>query len=165
MGGQKRVNKPTKTNAMRLLDAAGVEYRTESYEVDESDLSGTHVAAICGLPAEQVYKTLLLRGDKTGYLVACIPVASELDVKALALLSGNKSVEMVHVKELLPLTGYIRGGCSPVGMKKPFPTFFDETAELYEWISISAGQRGLQMLLAPGDLIRYVDGVTGDIAR
>jgi Cys-tRNA(Pro)/Cys-tRNA(Cys) deacylase len=105
------------------------------------------------------------QGDKTGYLVACIPVESELDLKALATVSGNKKVDMIAVRELLPLTGYIRGGCSPVGMKKPFPTYFDETAELFDWISVSAGMRGAQILIEPMSLIRFIGAETGDIAR
>ena len=120
----------TKTNAMRLLDAAGIAYRTAEYEYDESDLSGKHAAQQVGLPEEQVFKTLVTRGDKTGLLVFCIPVSDELDLRRAASVSGNKKLEMIHVKELLPLTGYIRGGCSPIGMKKKYPTYIDETSIL-----------------------------------
>lgn len=153
----------TKTNAMRMLDSAGIHYRILTYDVDEKDLSGVHVAATCGLPVEQVYKTLVLRGDKSGHLVAVLPVGMELDLKALALLSGNKKVEMIAVKDLLPLTGYIRGGCSPVGMKKAFPTYFEESAILYDWISVSAGVRGTQLLLNPEELIAFLRAEMGDI--
>lgn len=154
----------SKTNAMRILDSAGINYRIVTYEVDEKDLSGVHVAATCGLPIEQVYKTLVLHGDKTGYLVAVLPVQMELNLKALAILSGNKKVEMIAVKDLLPLTGYIRGGCSPVGMKKAFPTYVEESAILCEWISVSAGVRGVQLLLNPEELLLYLHAKTGDIA-
>lgn len=122
-----RQDKMTKTNAMRLLDAAGIAYRTAEYEYDESDLSGKHAAEQLGMPAEQVFKTLVTRGDKTGLLVFCIPVLDELDLRRAAQISGNKKLEMIHVKELLPLTGYMRGGCSPIGMKKKYPTYIDET--------------------------------------
>ena len=152
-----------KTNAMRILHSAGIQYRVVTYEVDEKDLSGVHVAQTCGLPVDQVYKTLVLRGDKAGNLVAVLPVEMELDLKALAILSGNKKVEMIAVKDLLPLTGYIRGGCSPVGMKKTFPTYVEESAILCEWISVSAGVRGVQLLLNPEELILHLHAKTGDI--
>ena len=139
---------PIKTNAIRMLEKARLTFRVASYEVDEEDLSGIHVAQTLGLPVEQVVKTLVLKGDRTGFLVACIPVETELDLKTLAAVSGNKSCEMISVRELLPLTGYIRGGCSPVGMKKAFPTYFDETVTLFDWISVSAGVRGAQILYA-----------------
>ena len=145
------------TNAMRLLDAAGIAYRTAEYEYDESDLSGKHAAQQVGLPEEQVFKTLVTRGDKTGLLVFCIPVSDELDLRRAASVSGNKKLEMIHVKELLPLTGYIRGGCSPIGMKKKYPTYIDETSILFDEIAVSAGQRGLQIILSPDDLARFVD--------
>ena len=153
----------TKTNAMRLLDAAGIEYSTAEYEYDESDLSGIHAAEAIGMPAEQVFKTLVTRGDKTGILVFCIPVAEELDLKKAATVSGNKKIEMIHVKELLSLTGYLRGGCSPVGMKKKYPCFIDETAVLFEKIAVSAGMRGEQLILAPDDLIKYINAVEAGI--
>lgn len=145
----------TKTNVMRLLDAAGVHYRTAEYEYDESDLSGRHAAEQLDLPAEQVFKTLVARGDKTGPVVFCIPVLDELDLRRAAAVSGNKKVELIHLKELLPLTGYLRGGCSPIGMKKKFPTYIDETCILFDEIAVSAGARGKQIILSPDDLISY----------
>lgn len=145
----------TKTNVMRLLDAAGIHYRTAEYEYDESDLSGRHAAEQLDLPAEQVFKTLVARGDKTGPVVFCIPVLDELDLRRAAAVSGNKKVELIHLKELLPLTGYLRGGCSPIGMKKKFPTYIDETCILFDEIAVSAGARGKQIILAPDDLISY----------
>ena len=147
----------TKTNAMRLLDSAGIEYGTVTYEVDESDLSGVHAAEMLGLDPDCMFKTLVCRDDKGGYEVFVIPVAYELDLKKCAVAAGVKRVEMIHVKELLPLTGYIRGGCSPVGMKKKFPTYIDETATLWDKIYVSAGQRGLQLHVAPDELARYVE--------
>ncbi len=147
----------TKTNAMRLLDSAGIEYGTVTYEVDESDLSGVHAAEMLGLDPDCMFKTLVCRDDKGGYEVFVIPVAYELDLKKCAVAAGVKRVEMIHVKELLPLTGYIRGGCSPVGMKKKFPTYIDETAALWDKIYVSAGQRGLQLRVAPDELARYVE--------
>lgn len=145
----------TKTNAMRLLDAASIPYKTAQYEYDESDLSGVHAAKAIGMPAEQVFKTLVTRGDKTGILVFCIPVAEELDLRRAASVSGNKKVEMIHVKELLSLTGYVRGGCSPIGMKKKYPTYIDETAILFDEIAVSAGMRGEQIILTPASLIEF----------
>lgn len=149
----------TKTNAMRLLDSAKLPYRTAEYAYDESDLSGLHVAEELGMPPEQIFKTLVARGDKSGYLVFCIPVCCELDLKKAARAAKDKKVELIAVKELLPLTGYVRGGCSPIGMKKQFPTFMDETAQLYAQIGVSAGCRGCQLLMAPDDLIAYA-GIT-----
>jgi Cys-tRNA(Pro)/Cys-tRNA(Cys) deacylase len=143
-----------KTNAARILDAAGVAYTIRDYDVDEDDLSAPHVAAAIGMPPEQVFKTLVARGDQTGILMAAIPATSELDLKALAAASGNKKVELVAVKEVLGLTGYIRGGVSPIGAKKAYPFYLDETAELWDTIAVSAGIRGKQMLLAPADLVR-----------
>ena len=153
----------TKTNAMRLLDSAGIAYRTAEYAYDENDLSGVHVAAAIGMPAEQVFKTLVTRGDRGNIFVFCIPVAEELDLKKAAAVSGNKKIEMIHVKELLGLTGYIRGGCSPVGMKKNYPTYLDETAELFDEIAVSAGMRGHQIIIAPGLLIGYTGAVIAGI--
>lgn len=153
----------TKTNAMRLLDAAKIDYRVTEYEFDESDLSGVHAAEVMGMPMEQVFKTLVAKGDKSGPLVFCIPVAQELDLKKAASVSGNKKVEMIHLKELLGLTGYMRGGCSPVGMKKKYPTFIDETAILFDEIGVSAGQRGVQMMLDPEKLAGYVQAEFVDI--
>jgi len=158
------MTKPVKTNAMRMLESAGLAFRVVTYEVDEEDLSGVHVAQSCGLPVEQVFKTLVTKGD-AGYLVACIPVDMELDLKKLAAVSGNKKVDMIAVKELLPLTGYIRGGCSPVGMKKPFPTYFDESVILFDWIGVSAGMRGAQILIDPKVLTDFVGAALGDITR
>ena len=146
-----------KPNAVRLLEAAGIDFSLGEYEVDEEDLSGVHAAELIGMPPEQVFKTLVARGDRNGIAVFCIPVAEELDLKRAAAASGNKSLEMVHVKELLPLTGYIRGGCSPIGMKKRYPTYIDETCILFDRIAVSAGRRGLQLLIAPDDLCSFVD--------
>lgn len=143
---------------MRILTAAGIPYRTAEYDYDESDLSGVHAAQQIAMPMEQVFKTLVAKGDKTGHLVLCIPVAEEVDLRAAASATGNKKVELCHVKELLPLTGYLRGGCSPVGMKKKFPTYLDETAQLFDEIAVSAGLRGEQIILAPEALRRLVEG-------
>ena len=145
-----------KTNAARLLDAAGIHYELIPYEYTEDDLSAQHVAAQLGEDIDQVFKTLVLRGDRTGCFVCVIPGDFEVDLKVAARISGNKSCEMLHLKELLPTTGYIRGGCSPIGMKKPFPTFIHESALLYDYIYLSAGQRGLQLKLSPQDLIGFV---------
>jgi Cys-tRNA(Pro)/Cys-tRNA(Cys) deacylase len=153
----------TKTNACRLLDAAGIAYRSAEYAYDEGDLSGVHAAAAIGMPAEQVFKTLVTRGDKTGITVFCIPVAEELDLRKAATVSGNKKTELLHVKELLGYTGYIRGGCSPIGMKKKYPTYIDETAVLFDEIAVSAGARGQQLILAPSELIRYTEAGEADI--
>lgn len=154
-----------KTNVMRLLETAGISYRTAEYEYDENNLSGLNAAEKIGIPAEQVFKTLVTRGDKTGILVFCVPVNMELDLKKAATVSGNKKIEMTHVKELLALTGYIRGGCSPVGMKKKYPTYIDETAILFDEIAVSAGIRGEQVILKPDDLIGFVEGIEGDITK
>ena len=147
-------NKLHKTNAARHLDELHMPYELISYPVDEENLSAVHVAQSLGQNIDQVYKTLVLRGDKTGFFVCVIPGAAELDMKGAARASGNKSCEMLHVKELVPVTGYMRGGCSPLGMKKPFPTYIHSTCLDYPYIYISAGQRGLLMKLAPADLIR-----------
>src|SRR3954452_12039438 len=154
-----------KTNAARILDAAGIHYELREYEVDENDLSAPHVAEKIGMPPEQVFKTLVVRGDRTGVLMACIPANTELDLKALAAASGNKKVELVAVKEVLGLTGYIRGGVSPIGARKPYPFYLDETADLWDLISVSAGIRGCQLLLAPDDLIRLTNGERHAIAK
>ena len=145
-----------KTNAARLLDAAGIKYELIPYEVDENNLDAGHVAAQLGEDLDCVFKTLVLRGDKSGLFVCVVPGSTEVDLKVAAKISGNKNCEMIHVKELLPLTGYIRGGCSPIGMKKPYPTFIHESAELYDYIYISAGVRGLQIRISPADLISFV---------
>ncbi len=149
-------NKIHKTNAARQLDEQNVPYELIPYEVDESDLSAVHVANALGEHIDQVYKTLVLRGDKTGFFVCVIPGGAELDMKAAARASGNKSCEMLHVKELMPVTGYIRGGCSPLGMKKHFPTFIHEDCILWDFIYISAGLRGLQIKISPQDLLKAV---------
>lgn len=145
-----------KTNAARLLDAAGISYEIVPYEYDENDLAAEHVAEQLGEDIGQVFKTLVLRGDKTGLFVCVMPGDMEVDLKTAARISGNKSCQMIHVKELLPLTGYIRGGCSPIGMKKPLPTFIFESALLYDFIFVSAGVRGLQLKINPSDLISYI---------
>lgn len=147
-------NKINKTNVARLLDKAKVPYELIPYEVDENDLSAVHVAASLGEDIEQVFKTLVLRGDKTGHFVCVIPGEHEVDLKMAAKVSGNKKCEMLPLKELLPTTGYIRGGCSPIGMKKHFPTYIHETCLSFPYIYVSAGVRGLQIKLAPQDLIR-----------
>lgn len=152
-----------KTNAMRMLDAAKIPYTPLEYEVDESDLSGIHIAAQIGLPVEQVFKTIVLRGDKKGLAVFCLPVACEIDLKKAAGLTGDKKVEPVHVKELLGLTGYIRGGCSPIGMKKKFPTYIDETVVLFDEITVSAGVRGCQLLLNAEQLIAFTEATVADL--
>ena len=146
---------PQKTNAARLLDAAGINYTLVPYQVDEEHLEAAHVAEQLGEDLDQVFKTLVLRGDRNGLFVCVMPGSLEVDLKVAARISGNKSCEMIHVKELLPNTGYIRGGCSPIGMKKPLPTFIHESALLYDYIYISAGVRGLQLRIAPEDLIKY----------
>ena len=148
---------PAKTNAARLLDAAGIDYELVPYEVDESNLAAEHVAQLLGEDIEQVFKTLVLRGDRTGFFVCVIPGNFEVDLKVAAQISGNKNCEMLHVKELLPTTGYIRGGCSPIGMKKPFPTFVHESALLYDYIYVSAGVRGLQLKISPQTLIDFIE--------
>ena len=155
----------TKTNAARILDAAGIHYELRSYQVDEDDLSAPLVAEKIGMPPEQVFKTLVARGDRNGVLMACIPANTELDLKAVATASGNKKVELVAVKEVLGLTGYIRGGVSPVGTRTPYPFYLDETADLWDVISVSAGVRGTQMLLAPDDLVRVTEGTRCAIAK
>ena len=157
--------KEQKTNAARILDTLGIEYELKTYEVDESDLSAVHVAASVGMPIEMVYKTLVCRGDKNGILMAVIPGGGELDMKALAAASGNKRVEMVHLKEVFGLTGYIRGGCSPLGAKKEYPVYLDDSANAQSVIAVSAGKRGEQILLAPADLVQAATAVLARIAR
>ncbi len=154
---------PNKTNAVRLVEAAGIVCREHFYEFDEKDLNGNHAAEALGWPAEQVFKTLVARGEKTGIHVFCIPVCCELDLKKAAKAAGDKNMEMVKVSELLGLTGYIRGGCSPVGMKKKYPTHIDETAQLWEEIAVSAGARGHQMCLDPQALASLVEAKFADI--
>lgn len=145
-----------KTNAARLLDRAGIAYELIPYEVDENDLAATHVAESLGEPIERVYKTLVLRGDRNGHFVCVVQGDREVDLKAAAKASGNKSADLILMKELLPTTGYIRGGCSPIGMKRRFPTFIDSSCEAFDYIYISAGVRGLQLRIAPSDLVRFV---------
>ena len=152
-----------KTNAMRILDSINIAYTPYEYEVDENDLSGVHIAHQIGLPEDQVFKTLVAKGDKTGAVVFVIPCAMELDLKKCAVASGNKRVELIAVRELLGLTGYIRGGCSPIGMKKKFPTYFDETAQLFDEITVSAGVRGCQLLVKSAEIIRATEALCVDI--
>ncbi|MBQ7477752.1 MAG: Cys-tRNA(Pro) deacylase, partial [Selenomonadaceae bacterium] len=154
-----------KTNAARILDTLGISYEIREYEVDEDDLSAVHVAQSVGMPIEMVFKTLVARGDKNGILMAVIPGAAELDLKALAAASGNKRVEMVHLKEVFALTGYIRGGCSPLGAKKEYPVYLDRHAEAQTTIAVSAGKRGEQLLLAPADLVRATRATVAEIVR
>lgn len=155
--------KINKTNAARLLDRAGIAYELVPYRVDEEHLDACHVAEQLGEDIASVFKTLVLRGDRTGLFVCVVPGDREVDLKAAARISGNKSAEMIHVRELLPLTGYIRGGCSPIGMKKALPTFFHRSAAEQERIYVSAGVRGLQIAVAPSDLIRFVGARVGDL--
>lgn len=151
------MNKPVKTNAMRQLDAAKISYEVKEYVVDENDLSGVHIASQIGLPFEQVFKTLTAKGDKNGVVVFCIPVDREIDLKKAAAVTGNKRVELLHVKDLLAVTGYVRGGCSPIGMKKKFPTFIEESARNFEKITVSAGMKGAQLLLNVEELAAFVN--------
>ncbi len=155
----------TKTNAMRLLDQAKISYKTAEYEVDESDLSGVHIAETMGMEVSRVFKTLVTRGERKGIHVFVIPAAEELDLKQCAVLAGDKRVEMIAVKELLPLTGYIRGGCSPVGMKKKYPTHIDEAALAFEEIYVSGGQRGVQLILDPRALASYIGAEFGKLTK
>ncbi|MEF9940411.1 MAG: Cys-tRNA(Pro) deacylase [Clostridium sp.] len=146
----------TKTNVMRLLDAANIAYEAGEYEVDEEDLSGSHAADQMGVDHDTMYKTLVLKNDKNAYLVCCIPVDEELDLKKVAKAAKDKKVELIPMKDLLALTGYMRGGCSPIGMKKKFSTYIEETAVLYERIMVSAGMRGVQISINPEDLAAYI---------
>lgn len=152
-----------KTNVMRLLDQAGISYKAIEYEVDENNLGGEHVAELIDLPPEQVFKTLVAKGEKKGFVVFCIPVNMELDLKKAATVIGDKKIEMLHVKDLLGTTGYIRGGCSPIGMKKKLPTYVDETAILYEEITVSSGVRGCQLCIHQEELIEYIDAILCDV--
>lgn len=148
--------KVNKTNAARLLDKAGIKYELIPYGVDENDLSAVHVAAQLHEPIDMVFKTLVMHGDKTGYFVSVIPGDKEVDLKMAAKVSGNKSCSMIPMKDLLSVAGYIRGACSPVGMKKLYPTYIHETALDYPYIYVSAGQRGLQLKVSPAELIKEV---------
>lgn len=156
---------PKKTNAARLLDELGIAYELHEADYDEADLSAAAMARALGVAPEEVFKTLVVRGDRTGVIEACIPGAAELDLKELAAVSGNKHVELVPLKDVLPLTGYIRGGCSPLAGKKHYPVYVDESAILQERIYVSAGHRGVQLRLAPDDLLRAVDGTYAAVAR
>ena len=156
----KKINK---TNAARLLDQAHVQYELVAYEVDESNLAAEHVAESLGKDIRQVFKTLVLHGDKTGHFVCVVPGCDEVDLKKAARVSGNKKVEMIAMKQLLPTTGYIRGGCSPIGMQKPFPTYFHSTCNDFEYIYVSAGVRGLQLKVAPALLVQFVGATVADL--
>ena len=156
--------KTEKTNAARLLDKAGISYKLIPYEFDENDLAAQHVADSLGQDIARVFKTLVLYGDRTGHIVCVVPGNGEVDLKALAKVSGNKKVEMIAMKDLLQVTGYIRGGCSPIGMKKKFPTYFHSTATDFETIYVSAGVRGLQVEIAPADLIGFTGGSVAEVA-
>ena len=153
-----------KTNAMRLLDAAKVHYEAREYDFDLEDLSGVHAAASLGMDPETVFKTLVTVGDKTGPAVFVIPVARDLDLKRAAAASGNKRVEMLPLKDLTSVTGYLRGGCSPIGMKKRFPTYLDQRAKNLATVSVSAGLRGAQVLIQPDALVAFVGGAYADLA-
>lgn len=157
------VMKINKTNAARLLDKAGISYELIPYQVDEEDLSAVHVASSLGEDVNRVYKTIVLRGDRNGIFVCVVPAEAEVDLKKAAKVSGNKSAATVHVKDLLGLTGYIRGGCSPVGMKKPYPVFISSESLSLDYVYVSAGVRGLQMKLAPSDLIRATGASPAEI--
>ena len=154
-----------KTNAMRILDQRGLDYECAEYEYDESDLSGVHAAAELGVSEDEVFKTLVTRGDNNQLFVFVIPSGAELDLKKAAHASGNKKIEMIHVKEIFDLTGYIRGGCSPIGMKKQYPTLIDETAVLFEKIYFSAGKRGVQIILAPDILSEFIGADYADLTK
>lgn len=156
--------KKIKTNALRLLDQAKINYEIKEYEYDEEHLSGEHIVSQVDIPASNIFKTLVLKGN-TGFLVCCIPVLEEIDLKKLAKLSNNKSVEMIHMKDLLATTGYIRGGCSPVAMKKKFDTYFDSSINQCDKVAVSAGKRGYQMIVTASELINYLDGKVGDVIR
>ena len=157
--------KTPKTNAARMLDRLGIPYELLTYPVDERDLSAAHVAEVTGIPLERIYKTLVVRGDRTGVFMAVVPGAGELDLKAAAAASGNKRAEMVHLKEVFDLTGYVRGGCSPLGAKKPYPVYCDESILHHARVCVSAGRRGEQLSLAPADLIRAAAATAVPLVR
>lgn len=157
--------KQKKTNAERLLEAAKIDFKKLEYEVDPNDLSGEHIARELGILPEKMFKTLVLKGDKNGHAVCCIPTDKELDLKKVAVCAGEKKIEMIPEKQLLATTGYIRGGCSPVGMKKKFPTFFDISAEQFDEIYVSGGLRGVTLKIKAKDLIKYVDGKSADLTK
>jgi Cys-tRNA(Pro)/Cys-tRNA(Cys) deacylase len=158
-------NAGRRTNVHRLLEAAGIPYTAAEYEVDPDDLSGLHAAELLGVSPERVFKTLVLRGAGGAYYVCCIPSAAELDLKKAARVSGEKKIDLIPLKELLPLTGYVRGGCSPMGMKKQFPTFIDETAELFDTISVCAGERGVLVFLNAADLAGFIGAAFADLTQ
>lgn len=153
------------TNAMRMLKQAGILFDISEYEADESDLSGVHAAAMLGIDPDCMFKTLVTQGEKQGPLVFCIPVAEELDLKKCAAIAGEKRIEMIPVKALLGLTGYVRGGCSPIGMKKKYPTYIDETVILFDRVYVSAGMRGQQIILAPSDLCAFTEARLADLTK
>ena len=153
----------TKTNAVRLVQQAKIPCREAFYDYDVNDLNGNHAAEAIGFPPEQVYKTLVAKGSRTGINVFCIPVCAELDLKKAAKNAGDKDIALIPVKDLLQLTGYVRGGCSPVGMKKKYPTYFEESCELFDEIAVSAGERGHQMIVSPMELVKLVNGTLADI--
>ena len=159
------MNMSAKTNAVRLVERAGIPCCEKFYDYDENDLSGVHAAQAIGMPEEQVFKTLVARGERTGINVFCIPVCEELDLKKAAKAAGDKNMELVHVKELLNLTGYIRGGCSPIGMKKKYPTFFDELCLLCEEIALSAGERGHQIIVPPEPIMQLTGAKAVDLTK
>jgi Cys-tRNA(Pro)/Cys-tRNA(Cys) deacylase len=154
-----------KTNAVRLLEGLGVQYELREYAVDPEDLAAESVAAKIGMPPEQVFKTLVVRGDRNGICFAVVPANTELDLKALASASGNRKMELVPLKEVQPLTGYVRGGVTVLGAKKDFPVYADETMQLWDFVSVSAGARGTQIILRPDDYVRATQAVLADIAR
>lgn len=154
-----------KTNAMRMLDEAKIPYEIVEYDIDPEDLSGIHVAQTASLPLEQVFKTIVLHGDRSGFLVVCLPVVDEIDLKKAARLSGNKSIELIRISDLGKITGYVRGGCSPIGMKKKFLTYASKKLKQQERVYISAGKRGLQLHIASADLISYCDITLGDVGK
>lgn len=158
-----KTNATAKTNAARLLDRQKIAYELIPYPVDENDLGAEHIAALLGEPLDCVFKTILLRGDKTGPFVCVVPAMAEIDLKKAAKITSNKKCELTHMKELLPLTGYIRGGCSPIGMKKAFPTFFHSSILEHAYVFCSAGQRGLQFKIAPADLVKAAAGTVADV--
>lgn len=154
-----------KTNAMRILDKAKIPYEPREYVPDEKDLSGVHIAEQIGIPPEQCFKTIVASGDKTGLMVFCIPANFEIDLKKAAAITGNKKTEPLHVKDLPLLTGYVRGACSPLGMKKKFPTYIDSSCQKYEKITISGGMKGCQLLLRPEDLILCISATVCDLIK
>ena len=158
-------SKHPKTNAVRLLETAHIPFATREYEYDENDLAAQHVAEALGQDINRVFKTLVLRGERTGLFVCVVPGNCEVNLKKAAAAAGDKKAEMIAMKELLPLTGYIRGGCSPVGMKKPYPTFFHTTALDFDKIYVSAGMRGLQLEIAPRDLIDSTGATVTDLVQ